>query len=552
MPALVLLAAAALGAQALPPPNPYLSHGAPAVTHNDPGASDAMTVAGPREKGKVPARRIKRIATGLVTVNYAGLLTYPGGEQATWNANNNRVTKIRIDHGHWNELAALPIEGMKLMPPEQVNAHLVAFDAAKDEAELRRYLARELPFYAETQAREAGVYSMTDERGQFYVLTRNGIVVYGEANAADPRSAIVQLRKWDIPADLKHDADARDLMLRRLEAAGAPANDAVRAGLARMRDFPLGINMTYDGHVVFSMVGGTVAVIDREFRDPPHVLRVSGELFTNSLSVDPDGGIYAVGDRTMHKFVWKQGRLSADEADGAWSSPYDLTQTPLPGVRGGGTGSGTTATLLGFGPGEDHLVVIADGMQRMNIVAFWRDTIPAHASQQPGTQSRRIAGQTAVRMGGVADPWIQTEASIAVAGPYAFILNGMAPQNVTPDLDNLLVQGPFRTPPHGVEMFRWDHRAHRWDSLWARPDISTPAAIIPVLSTASRQAYVLGWDREGWNVTGMDMDSGKTETRMVLGRSQRFNGAWGVLQLLPDGDVFIPGITGPVRVARRK
>ena len=154
-------------------------------------------------------------------------------------------------------------------------------------------------------------------------------------------------------------------------------------------------------------------------------------------------------------------------------------------------------------------------------------------------------------MGGIKAPYIQTEASIGVAGPYAFVLNGMAPENIKPDLDNLLVQGPFKTPPSGIEMFRWDHRGNRWDSLWARPDISTPAAIIPVLSAISRQAYVLGWDKDGWNVSGFDFDTGKTETRMVLGRSQQFNGAWGVLQLLPDGDVFIPGIAGPVRVARQ-
>lgn len=552
MSLLAMLSAATLGAVTLPPPNPYLSPGLPAVTHNDSGASDATTMPGPREKGPVAASRVKRIATGLVTVNYAGLLRYANGVHATWNANNNRVTKIRIDHGRWEELAALPIEGMGFLPPERVNAHLRAFDAAQNEAELRGYLARELPFYAETQAREAGVYSMTDERGQFYVLTRNGIQVYGQADERKPHSAIVLLRKWDIPPALKHEAQARALMLRRLEAAGINPSEAMRAGLARMRDFPLGIAMTYDGHVAFSMVGGTVAVIDREFREAPQVIRVEGELFTNSLSVDSKGGIYAVGDRVMYKFVWTGTRLSDAEADGAWSSPYDITETPLPGVRGGGTGSGTTATLLGFGPNQDHLVVIADGMPRMNIVAFWRDAIPADARQQPGTRSRRIAGQMAVRMGGVSDPLIQTEASIGVAGPYAFILNGMAPENVTPDLDNLLVQGPFRTPPHGVEMFRWDHRAHQWSSAWARPDISTPAAIIPVLSTSSRQAYVLGWDSDGWNVTGLDFATGQTQTHMVLGRSQQFNGAWGVLQLLPGGDVFIPGITGPVRVARRK
>lgn len=549
---LFLSLAAAASTMTLPPPNPYLSQGAPAVTHNDSGASDAMPVEGPREQGTVEAARVQRISTGLLTINYAGLLLYPDGTQATWNTNNNRVTKIRIDGGRWEALAWRPIDGMKLLSAAAVEAHLQAFDAARSEAELRAYLANKLPFYAETEGREAGVYSLTDERGQFYVLTRHDIQVFCQADPTDPHSAVVLLRKWAIPSAVKREAEARALLLARLDRSGMGGNPDFRRGVAQMRDIPLGINMTYDGHLVFSMVGGSVVVVDRDFRRPPQVVKVAGELFTNSLSVDPDGGIYAVGDRRMHKFVWRKGRLSDRARDGAWSAPYDLTETPLPGVRGGGTGSGTTATLMGFGPGEDRLVVIADGQPRMNLVAFWRDAIPRDARQQPGTASPRIAGQIAVRMGGVEAPFIQTEASVGVAGPYAFVVNGMAPENIKPDLDNLLVQGPFKTPPRGIEMLRWDHDANRWDSLWARPDISTPAAIIPVLSTVSRQAYVLGWDADGWNVSGFDFDSGRTETRMVLGRSQQFNGAWGVLQLLPDGDVFIPGIAGPVRVARQR
>ncbi len=547
---LVMLSAALTGA-ALPPENPFLSKGAPAVTHNDAGASDAVTFDGPREIGVVEASRVKRISTGLLTINYAGLLRYPDGAEATWNTNNNRVTKIRIDNGRWEELASLPIEGMNLLSPRDIDAHLGAFDAARSEAELRTYLAKNLPYYAETQAREAGVYSLTDNRGQFYVLTRKNIQVFGQADPSDPHSQVVLLRKWEIPSWLKRDAEAQALMIKRLEGSGASVNDEFRKGIAMLRDIPLGINMTYDGHLVFSMVGGTVAVIDRDFTSPPQVIKVQGELFTNSLSVDAAGGIYAVGDREMHKFVWKNGKLSNDVRDGAWSSPYDLTENPLPGVRGGGTGSGTTATLLGFGPGEDELVVIADGMPKMNVVAFWRNAIPKDHNQQPGTKSRRIAGQIAVRMGGEGAPFIQTEASLGVAGPYVFALNGMAPENIKPDLDNLLVQGPFRTPPKGVEMFRWDHKANRFESLWVRNDISTPAAIIPVLSTTSRQAYVMSWDQRGWNITGLDFDSGKTETQMTLGRSQQFNGAWGILQLLPNGDVFIPGIAGPVRVTKR-
>lgn len=547
---MVMLSAALTGA-ALPPENPFLSKGAPAVTHNDAGASDAVTFDGPREIGVVEASRVKRISTGLLTINYAGLLRYPDGTEATWNTNNNRVTKIRIDNGRWEELASLPIEGMNLLSPRDIEAHLGAFDAARSEAELRDYLAKNLPYYAETQAREAGVYSLTDNRGQFYVLTRRNIQVFGQADPSDPRSPVVLLRKWEIPSWLKRDAEAQALMLKRLEGAGAPVKEEFRKGIAMLRDIPLGINMTYDGHLVFSMVGGTVAVIDRDFTAPPQFVKVQGELFTNSLSVDAAGGIYAVGDRQMHKFVWTNGKLSDKARDGAWSSPYDLTEDPLPGVRGGGTGSGTTATLLGFGPGEDELVVIADGMPKMNIVAFWRNAIPKDHKQQPGTRSRRIAGQIAVRMGGEAAPYIQTEASLGVAGPYVFAVNGMAPENIKPDLDNLLVQGPFRTPPKGVEMFRWDHQANRFESLWARNDISTPAAIIPVLSISSRQAYVMSWDHRGWHITGLDFDSGKTETQMTLGRSQQFNGAWGILQLLPNGDVFIPGLAGPVRVTKR-
>ena len=50
---IILALAAATSAITLPPPNPFLSQGAPAVTHNDSGASDAMPVEGPRELGPV-------------------------------------------------------------------------------------------------------------------------------------------------------------------------------------------------------------------------------------------------------------------------------------------------------------------------------------------------------------------------------------------------------------------------------------------------------------------------------------------------------------------
>jgi hypothetical protein len=57
-----------------------------------------------------------------------------------------------------------------------------------------------------------------------------------------------------------------------------------------------------------------------------------------------------------------------------------------------GTGTGSTPTLMGFGPGQDRLALITDGVNRMKLVAFWRDGIPADFKAVPNTSSRRVAG----------------------------------------------------------------------------------------------------------------------------------------------------------------
>ena len=43
----------------------------------------------------------------------------------------------------------------------------------------------------------------------------------------------------------------------------------------------------------------------------------------------------------------------------------------IPGTNA--PGSGTTPTLIGLGPGEDKLIVIADYGETVNTVAFWAD-----------------------------------------------------------------------------------------------------------------------------------------------------------------------------------
>ncbi len=72
-----------------------------------------------------------------------------------------------------------------------------------------------------------------------------------------------------------------------------------------------------------------------------------------------------------------------------WTSPYDF-------VGNGPTstlvkGSGTTPTLVGWGTGNDKLVVVADGHSPNNMVAFWRDQVPTDWIGISG-QDSRVAG----------------------------------------------------------------------------------------------------------------------------------------------------------------
>ena len=53
--------------------------------------------------------------------------------------------------------------------------------------------------------------------------------------------------------------------------------------------------------------------------------------------------------------------------------------------------AGVTPTRMGSGPDEDHLVVLSDAGDPVNIVAFWRDTLPDDARRAPGAPSRRTS-----------------------------------------------------------------------------------------------------------------------------------------------------------------
>lgn len=250
----------------------------------------------------------------------------------------------------------------------------------------------------------------------------------------------------------------------------------------------------------------------------------------------------------MQKLICKDGKFSTSPADGAWQAYYD-GGPKAPCIKLG-YGTGSTPTLMGFGQDEDKLVVITDGSKRMKIVAFWRDEIPADAKQVAG-YDKRIAGVHEVTCGLPASTeWIQSEQSVVAGGYDAFVVNNInvTDQEINDKIVGVLAIGPIVKGPQGAECVRWNAKENKWESKWVRSDVSS-VSMIPAVSTKSEMVFVCGWnDASGWEVTGLDWKSGATRHRTILGKSNRANGAYAIIQYLANGDLLFNSVAGPIRV----
>ncbi len=354
--------------------------------------------------------------------------------------------------------------------------------------------------------------------------------------------------------------NARTVICRyKLKEAGNPKAGIVldkQVDMAPYMDNPqtlVGMVMTYDGYLVVAS-GNGIAIIDRTMSMPPVVKLIpDDQVITNSAAVDEHNGIYiASNSRTpggkgiMHKFVWKNGKLSEDEADGAWTASYD-GGPEAPAIKMG-YGTGSTPTLMGFGDDEDKLVVITDGAKRMKLVAFWRDDIPEDAVPVDA-ENPRIADQKEISCGlSASTEWIQSEQSVAVSGYGAFVVNNVIPNTVPDKIVAVLSIGPLVTPPFGVERLQWDTEKNQWYSVWTRSDVSS-ISMIPAISTASNMVFVNGYtEADGWEVTGLDWGTGATSHRVIFGQTSRGNGAYAIIQYMENGDLLFNSVGGPFRV----
>ena len=513
-------------------PNPYLSSDLYAITHFDSSQSDSTPYG--------PPAGVFNVDPEKQPVSYGGpinIITLAStGKDYMWGVGTDRVSYIYSGDGQWTTLTSFQALAdasdnvLSAIPDDSLRAFGESSAARMDAASMDNYLKS---LFGENYAARFGngTYSVVDKDNVLYANFGKNLYAF-------------ELINPDLPyAGIKIRHVLKDIIVKVQGGDPAPPSGTRISS----------VSMTYDGYVIVGFTNG-VAVINRDLNvDSASFYRFGDdEYVSNSLSVDENNGIYVASNKLMRKLVWTGATLSDNESAGAWSCPYD-TATELPPIIKFDNGTGSTPTLMGFGGNSDKLVVITDGAKQMKLVAFWRDTIPNGFVQKPGTASRRIAGQIQVTCGFSPLPeWIQSEQSVVVHGYGAFVVNNI-PQTVNSDIVNknkilqVSLMGPAYDSSYGVERFEWDPAADGWYSVWTRSDVSS-TSMIPVYSKSGDMALINGYTSNGWEVTGLDWDTGEIVHRTIFGDQNFGNGAYAILQYLKDGDLLFNSIAGPLRV----
>ncbi len=537
--ALLLLTTSVAAAASSPAPNPFLSSPLYGITHFDSSQSDSTPFGPPSGRFDIEPSQQPIVYGGPINI----ISLASTDPDFMWVVGHDRVSYADRSNGAWKPVAtfeALADATDNLLPPvpdkkfrEFGESSAVGMSVSEMDAYLEEILG---PNY---RARFGnGVYSVVDNENVLYTNFGNSLYAFALKDPENPSSGILVKHKI---ANVIEDIQ------------GGSENRTAPLALGPTRLF--GLSMTYDGRLIVTFSNG-VSVIDRDLDLASKVFYRFGddEYVSNSIAVDENNGMYIASDKLMRKLVWTGTTISDREEDGAWASAYDGSDV-LPPIIKVGMGTGSTPTLMGFGDDPDKLVVITDGAKHMKLVAFWRDAIPEGFVQKPGTASRRIAGQIQATFGLPAPlpEWLQSEQSVVVSGYGAFVVNNL-PTTVDPELQaankilQVSVMGPGSPASLGVERFEWDPETDEWRSVWGRPDVSS-TSMVPVHSQSASMALVNGYyERSGWEVTGLDWNTGETIHRTVFGKKNLGNGAYAIIQYLADGFLLFNSIVGPYLV----
>lgn len=491
-------------------PNPFLSAATYAVTHIDPSQSDVVPYEVKRGTFEVDLRTSPRISAGPISI----ITLASTDSNYMWGVNPQSISYIDIKDNGFKEVTKFKDPSAKGVPDGLLDKVLAETYTTLEDAE--KVVKKDLGM--DERDIFANLYILVDKDNTLFAAHNKQIRAYTLVDEKNPAAGIKLDREVDFAGDVAKGEEYYAMI----------------------------INLTYDGKLV--VVGSqSVRIVDRETLEVLDKVQFGAdETVTNSVAVDSDNGLYVASDKIMRKLVWTGTKLSTEASDGAWASEYSYGDV-APSVKFG-KGTGSTPTLMGFDDDNDRLVVITDGVNQMNIVAFWRDEIPDYAVPFPGAKSNRIAGQHKITCGLDPKPaFIQSEQSVVVKDYEAFVVNNVREEGSEDHLVDVFAGGPALKPASGCERLEWDTTKHAWKSSWTRNDVIS-ISMVPVVSGPSNIVFTNGYYKEtGWEVVGLDWNTGETVFRTIFGFDNLGNGAYAIIQFFENGDLLFNSLGGPIR-----
>ena len=302
-------------------------------------------------------------------------------------------------------------------------------------------------------------------------------------------------------------------------------------------------NLNYNGEIIWYSEEDVVnniayaGVIDQDFNmlDTLVFSRLPDERINhNSISVDENNTFYIVTSHRLIAFEWDGSDLTI-----GWEARYDF-------IKDGPTGnfaygSGTTPTLMGWGAGNDKLVVVADGHANNNLVAFWRE-LPTGWTGRAGMPIR-FADSVAIPNARSFNNLFQSIENSPTAYGYDIAIaqfNGFLGY----DCANF----------KGVSKFRWDTSTDEFNLEWTNDSINMNGVL--TYSSGSNLLYGTGKETDcNYYYYGLNWDSGNLEWRSLLGAEESFPDDplydQGVNHIIDeDGSIYYSGSRSLVKLER--
>lgn len=528
-----------------PPSNPFLAREFNNQSHWNDAATDSTAIAVPRGHYRVTPDSYEWVpGEALGIPHYSALVA---GREVHWFFAGTTLRKFVREQGTLREVDrrsvahrlpdyVMPTDDLRRQQAEDLRALI----AARDEQAVVDYLDRQpnrLSSAVEDQVAHGVLYSLITADHAFIGANARGLLRIDQGDPTDPVSPLREPLQVTLPDSLFDDVKVRERTIFQTDSV-------------------FGLGMTFNGFLVINTVGGKIATLDRRSLRLIDVYRTpeTEEVFSNSFATSREakgGAVYVASNRKMYRLVVDaRGRIHSDAGAGAWSARYDAGERLPVGKIADGTGA--TPTLMGFGRGEDELVVLTDGRRKMRLVAFWRNAIPKQRRSQPGVDPR-IADQLEVDMGPELAT-VQSEQSVVTYGSYAFVLNAVPDKSAPPikargSYARGLLTGLTRPLPRGVAMLRWNADQDRWQALWQRSDVGT-VATVPMISGGSRMVIVNGGfvarPGELYHL-GFDLDRGELVMSIASGADPLFNGAFTGIKCDRGGALMYTTVLGLLR-----